>query len=52
MKDSVFSLSNSYLDLNFDVIHAAGGNIYPHDHDIRLVNLGPIVLFSNYKLTT
>ena len=51
-EDSVISLSNSYLDLNFDVVHAATNNRYADGNDIRLVNLGPVALFSNYKLST
>ena len=51
-EDSVISLLNSYLELNFDVLHATNINRYADANDIRLVNLGPIVLFSNYKLTT
>ena len=51
-EDSVISLLNSYLDLNFDVVHAATNNRYADNNDIRLVNLGPVALFSNYKLTT
>ena len=42
----------SYLELNLDVLQAATNNRYVDDNDIRLVNLGPIALFSNYKLTT
>ena len=49
---SVISLLNSYLELNFDVLHAATNNRYRDGNNIRLVNLGPIALFSNYKLTT
>ena len=51
-EDSVSSLLNSYLDLNFDVVHAASNNRYVDGNDIRLVNLGSIALLSNYKLTT
>ena len=51
-EDSVISLLNSYLELNFDVLHAATNNRYADGNDIRLVNLGSIGLFSNYKLTT
>ena len=52
-EDSVISLLNSYLELNLDVLHAAApNNRYADGNDIRLVNLGPIGLFSNYKLTT
>ena len=50
-EDSVISLLNSYLELNFDVLHAATNNRYVDGNDIRLVNLGPIGLFSNYRLT-
>ena len=34
------------------MLHAATNNRYANGNDIRLVNLGPIALFSNYKLTT
>ena len=51
-EDSVISLLNSYLELNFDVLRADNSNRYLDNNDIRLVNLGPIALFSNYKLTT
>ena len=43
---------NSYIDLNFDVAHASNSNRYADGFVIRLVNLGLIVLFSHYKLTT
>ena len=42
---------NSYIELNFDVLRADNSNRYVDANDIRLVNLGPIALFSNYKLT-
>ena len=51
-EDSVISLINSYLDLNFEVIKKADDSRYGNGNDIRLVNLGPIALFSNFKLTT
>ena len=51
-EDSVISLLNSYLELNFNVLHAATNNRYADGNDIRLVNLGSIGLFSKYKLTT
>ena len=38
--------------MNFDVVHAAIGNRYADDNDIRIVNLGPIALRCSYKLTT
>ena len=43
---------NSYIELNFDVLKAATNNRYADADDIRLINLGPIALFSNYILTT
>ena len=51
-EDSVISRLNSFLDLNVDIIHAATGNLYAEGNDIKLINSGPIALFSNYKLTT
>ena len=52
MTDSVISFLNSYLELNFDVLEAASNNRYVDTSDIRLVFLGPIAFFGNYKLTT
>ena len=43
---------NSYLEINLDVLRADNSNRYVDGNNIRLVNLGPIALFSNYKLTT
>ena len=51
-EDSVISLLNSYLDLNFEVIKKADNSRYGNGNDIKLINLGPIDLFSNFKLTT
>ena len=51
-EDSVVSLLNSYLDLNFEVIEKVVVSRYGNGNDIRRVNLGPIVLFSNFQLTT
>ena len=51
-EDSVVSLLNSYLDLNFNVSNAASNDRYADGNDIRLVILGPFALFSNYKLTS
>ena len=51
-EDSVISLLNSYIEINFDVLKAATSNRYADTDDIRLINFGPIALFSNYKLTT
>ena len=51
-EDSVISLLNSYIELYFDVLKATTSNRYEDTDDMRLINLGPIALFSNYKLTT
>ena len=51
-EDSVIILLNSYNELNFGVLKAATSNRYADTDDMRLINLGPIALFSNYKLTT
>ena len=51
-EDSVISLLNRYLELNFDVLQAATGNRYAEGADIRLVKLAVVALFSIYKLTT
>ena len=51
-EDSVISLLNSYLDLSFEVIKKDDNSRYANGNDIRLVNLGPVALFSNHKLTT
>ena len=46
-EDSVNSLLGSLLRLNLYVLHAATNNRYKDGDDIRLVNDGPIALFSN-----
>ena len=51
-EDSVISLLNSYLELNFDVLKAATNDRYADTDNIRLTNLGAIALFSVYKLVT
>ena len=51
-EDSVISLLNSYLELNFDVLKAESNGRYANADDIRLTNLGAIALFSVYKLVT
>ena len=38
--------------MNFEVIKKADDSRYANCNDIRLVNLGPIALFSNFKLPT
>ena len=49
---SVISLLNSCLELIFKVIKKADNSRYANGSDILLVNLGPIALFSIFKLTT
>ena len=51
-EDSVISLLNSYLGIKFEVIKKADDSRYANGNDIKLVNLGPIILFINFKLTT
>ena len=50
-EDSVISLLDSYLELNFDVLQAVTDNRYVDANDIRLVNLGPIIhsLIKSYQ---
>ena len=49
---SVISLIITNVALNFEVIEKPGKPIYADGKDIRLFNLGPIALFSSYRLTT
>ena len=51
-EDSVISLLDSYFDLNFEVVKRTDSSRYGNGNDIRLVNLAPIALFGNFKLTT
>ena len=51
-EDSVISLLNSYLDFSFEVVKRADNSRYGNGNDIRLVKLGPVALFSNFKLAT
>ena len=48
--DSINSLLGSLLIAIFGVLQAATNNRYIDGDDIRLVNEGPIALFSSYKL--
>ena len=43
---------SSYFELNFGVLYAAISNRYVDCNGKRLVNLGPVALFSDNKLTT
>ena len=51
-EDSAISLIKSYLDLNFEVVHAATNSRYADGNNIRLINLGAIASYSIYKLTS
>ena len=51
-EDYVISLLNSYLGLNFEFFKIVDNSRYANDNDIRLINLGPFALFSNFILTT
>ena len=44
-EDSVSSLLNGYLDLNFELIKKPINSRYANGNDIQLVNLGPIASF-------
>ena len=43
---------NSYVVLNFQVIKEIVNSWYGNGKDKRLVILGPVALFSNFKFTT
>ena len=49
---SVNSVPISYLDLDFDLLHAATNNRYASNYDIRWVIWGGFALIIKYKLTT
>ena len=51
-EDSVISLLNSYLELNFEVIEKAEIIRYDEGNEIKLDSLALIGLFSIFKLTT
>ena len=51
-EDSVISLLNIYTDLSFEGIKRADNSRYANGNDIRLINLGPIALLKNFKLST
>ena len=51
-EDSLISLLKSYLELSFDVLHAATNNRYIDADDMWLINLAAIAFFSIFKLTT
>ena len=51
-KGSFISLLNSFFELKIEAIKKADNSRYGNRIDMRLVNLGPIALFTNFKLTT
>ena len=48
---SVISLLNNFLDLNIEVVNKTDNSRHGNGNDIKLVNLGPIALFSKFILT-
>ena len=47
------SSKDSYLELDFNVTHRGGAHArYVDNNHIGLVNLGPIALFNNNRLTS
>ena len=52
-QDTALSLKDSYLEFDFSVTHRAGAHDRYVDNDhIGLVKLGPVALFSKYRLTS
>ena len=51
-EDSVIFLYNNCSHLDFEVIEEADNSRYSNGNNIKLVSLGRIALFSNFKLTT
>ena len=51
-EDSVISLLINYLDLNSEVIKKADNSRYTNGNILRVVNLAPLALFSDCKLTS
>ena len=51
-KDSLISLFNSYININFEVFKKIDDSRYASRNDIRLVNLVLIALITNFELTT
>ena len=45
-------MENSYLDLNFEIIKRADISRHANGKELSLINLGPIALIDNFKLTT
>ena len=51
-EDSVISLLDSYLELNFEVIKRIDKSRYANGYDVQLVNFGPFALLFKCNLTT
>ena len=49
---SVISLLKSYLDIKIEVIKKACKSRHANDNDTKLVDPGPIALFSNFNLNS
>ena len=50
---SAISIKDSYLELDFNVTHRAGADArFAESNQIKVVLLGPIALFNNYRLTS
>ena len=50
-QDPVISLLKRYIYLNFEFFKKADNFRYGNGKEIKLINLGPIDLFSNFKVT-
>ena len=48
-EDSLISLINSYLVLNFEFVKSADNSRYANDHDIKLVNWDQLLCSVNKK---
>ena len=48
----LFLVLNSYLDIIFGVLKKIDISRFANADEIRLGNLGPVVFFTNFKLTT
>ena len=51
-EDPPLFLLNIYCELNFQVNIRADYSRYGDGNDIKLISLGPVALFSNFKATT
>lgn len=51
-EDAYICLQNSYITVDFEVVKNADDTRYADNDQIALINLGPVALFSEAKLTT